>query len=84
MGGTNFTILCAGRRGREFKPCAWCDRRSDRLCDAEVAPGKTCDARMCSRCSIRVGRDADYCRRHRAEASALAARLRAESGRAAL
>ncbi len=33
-------------------PCSVCGKPSDRLCDGEVSPGKTCDAPLCERCSV--------------------------------
>ena len=75
----SFTILCTGRRGRERKFCSYCDSFSDRLCDARITSTKTCDRRLCRRCSIRVGTDHDYCKAHREQAKEHAARLREEA-----
>jgi hypothetical protein len=53
-----------GRKPRQR--CHFCNRWSEKLCDFPTGKnGKTCDARMCSRCASSVGPDLDYCPRHR-------------------
>jgi hypothetical protein len=53
-------------RGTKRQRCHFCNRWSEKLCDFPTGKnGKTCDARMCSRCASSVGPDLDYCPRHR-------------------
>ena len=51
-------------RQRSFR-CHFCNRWSDKLCDFPIKPGKTCDARICSKCATSVGPDQDHCPRHK-------------------
>lgn len=69
-GGT--AVVCTD--GRAAKLCVFCrkaNRRvaSSRLCDHEVAPGKTCDAALCLDHAQRVGTDRDLCPDHAAPTS---------------
>lgn len=63
-------IVCYSRPRR--KRCKFCCALSpgnfvSRLCDFEVAPGKTCDAEMCIDCARPVGPDIDFCPDHSGE-----------------
>lgn len=57
-----YVILCGPRRTP--KNCLVCKRPSSRLCDFRLASGKTCDAPLCSSCTVRVGADVDHCPSH--------------------
>jgi hypothetical protein len=50
---------------RSTARCRYCDRASTRLCDFEVAVGKTCDIPMCDFCTHRADQTVDYCPEHR-------------------
>lgn len=53
-------IVCHRGRRRSVPACA-CGRVTTRLCDGRgPTPGSTCDAKLCSRCTTRVG-SLDYC-----------------------
>lgn len=57
----NNIFLCRRSAAR----CHYCHRASTRLCDFEIADGKTCDIPMCDFCTHRVERTIDYCQQHR-------------------
>ena len=48
------------------KRCKFCNGRNFATleCDFPIAPGVTCDAKMCSSCSRPVGEDLDHCPDH--------------------
>jgi hypothetical protein len=47
------------------KRCSVCKQLCmARLCDAVIAPGRTCDAPLCPRCAYHVAPDTDYCPKH--------------------
>ena len=54
ISGGGYAIVCT--RGRKAKPCAFCGKPSDKLCDWPVGNGKTCDAEMCNDCARTLGR----------------------------
>lgn len=77
-GMEGFAVLCGGKR-RSF--CQFCQKRpATKLCDfvvgkqAKIERGmqrrvdKTCDASMCAVCATDVGKNLDYCPKHKAEA----------------
>lgn len=72
--GTTAIACTRGRRGTCSVP--GCGRPSERLCDYLLAPfevgkePKTCDAKLCSRCAVRVGPNKDYCPPHARSESA--------------
>ncbi len=60
-------IACS--RGSHAAPCSapGCGRSHTKLCDFPLKgakAGKTCDAKLCDRCAVRVGKDTDYCPAH--------------------
>jgi hypothetical protein len=58
-------VMVCGVREKTLGPCRVCGSRpATRLCDFEISPGKTCDARMCDHCALRVGDDTDFCPKH--------------------
>jgi hypothetical protein len=65
-----FAIICGARR--RLTRCTHCREQATHQCDA-------CDAWLCRHCRIHVPPDQDFCRAHRAEASAAAAALREAS-----
>lgn len=75
LDGVTVTVCSRGRRA---KPCVVCGARSTRLCDFPLKgrlEGKTCDAALCPRHAVRVGKDRDYCpAHHRATQGELALR----------
>lgn len=65
--GGGVAIACS--RGFKQSPCSvpGCANRSSKLCDYPVVrEGKqtTCDAKLCDRCAVKVGRDKDFCPAH--------------------
>lgn len=54
--------------------CEFCGAKSTRLCDFEIAAGKTCDKRICTRCAKSVGKNKDLCPDHLHELEKLAGR----------
>lgn len=74
-GSEKGAFLCA--RGRSRAPrCRSCGAVATRLCDHEVAPGKTCDAPLCARHALRRG-ERDLCPPHGVPAEAVIAPPRA-------
>jgi hypothetical protein len=63
LGQGNFAIICGVRKPAK---CQFCKARPHtRLCDFFLqAEGKTCDARMCDKCTTRGGQDLDHCPNH--------------------
>jgi hypothetical protein len=64
-GGGLVSIVCM--RGDQTKPCHYCGRPSEKLCDYPLRgpkAGKTCDILMCSRCATHDPPDKDYCKAH--------------------
>jgi hypothetical protein len=58
-------VIVCGVREKSLGPCRICGTHpATRLCDFEVSPGKTCDARMCEQCALRIGNDYDLCPKH--------------------
>jgi len=58
-------IICS--RATFSKPCKYCGRPHEKLCDFPLTgdkAGKTCDFPMCRRCAYHVNPDSDYCRPH--------------------
>lgn len=58
-------IVCSRTSGKE--KCKWCGKPTEKLCDFPVTrDGKktTCDAKMCSGCTKKVGKNIDYCPPH--------------------
>jgi hypothetical protein len=65
LGNGAFAIVCL--RGERTKPCHYCGRPSEKLCDYPLRgpkAGKTCDILMCSRCATHDPPDKDYCKAH--------------------
>lgn len=62
-GGTAHICIRGGRSPR----CEFCNTGySEKLCDFPInARGKTCDAKMCARCSSSISPEADFCPRHK-------------------
>lgn len=66
--GNSIGLLCS--RGRRPKPCVYCGKSSEFLCDFPI--GKTqkgkrkdCDRALCSECTQKgVSPDVDFCREH--------------------
>jgi len=54
-------IMCVSVRATR---CVHCGARATLQCDFPAAPGRTCDAHLCRRCAVPVGRDRDYCPSH--------------------
>ena len=69
ISGGGYAIVCT--RGRKAKPCAFCGKPSDKLCDWPVGNGKTCDKPCCVKCSRHVGPDQDFCKDHEGQKLAL-------------
>jgi len=63
FGDGGFAIVCGSRRGRRAR-CEFCKNPHAKLCDYEVASGKTCDAKICASCAKSIGPDRDLCPRH--------------------
>lgn len=64
LGDGSKAILCD--RSRRTKKCRSCGGYGEeKLCDFDVGGGKTCDAKCCSLCAAHVGRDRDYCSKHK-------------------
>jgi hypothetical protein len=58
-------VIVCGVREKTLGPCRICGTHpATRLCDFEVSPGKTCDARMCEHCALRIDDDYDLCPKH--------------------
>jgi hypothetical protein len=76
MPGGSVAIVCGVRRRRP--PCVHCGQTSDFACDGPSSWKQrgTCDRPLCRRCRIHVPPDRDFCKDHRAEATAAAAQLR--------
>ena len=57
-------FMCT-RGGREA-PCSvpGCGRPHKRLCDWEIGPGATCDARLCDEHATKIAPDRDLCPTH--------------------
>jgi hypothetical protein len=64
-GSERGAFLCS--RGRRAPRCRSCGAAATRLCDHEVAPGRTCDAPLCARHAFRQG-ERDLCAPHGAPA----------------
>jgi hypothetical protein len=68
--GTSILMHVRMSRARR-KRCPFCPPGMAKFatleCDFEIAPGKTCDARMCADCSRPVGEDRDYCPDHQGQ-----------------
>jgi hypothetical protein len=66
--GNSTGILCG--RGRRPKPCFYCGKRSEFLCDFPVGKTKkgklkTCDIPLCSRLTLKgISPDVDFCKTH--------------------
>ncbi len=56
-------FICVRGRPRAA-PCFYCRASHQRLCDAVVAPGKTCDRKLCLQHAHAVGPDRDLCPDH--------------------
>lgn len=61
--GTTVFVKMAAPRPRK---CSACGRPSKnvRLCDGATGRGKTCDAVLCTACTVRGPNDTDYCPLH--------------------
>lgn len=46
------------------KPCSYCERPGQYLCDFELSSGKTCDAPMCKLHTFAAAPGKDHCRIH--------------------
>lgn len=65
LGNGNFAITCGRGRPAKAAPCSFCRARPHtKLCDFELAPGRTCDRKMCDRCATSVGTEKDHCPNH--------------------
>jgi hypothetical protein len=58
----NATAIICGRK--RIRACVKCGAIADRECDWKVAPGKTCDAAICSSCAVSPAPEKDLCPRH--------------------
>jgi hypothetical protein len=63
--GTTAIVCGSGPRPRA-KPCK-CGARSTKLCDYPIGGRKTCDAPLCDRCAVSMGRNRDWCPDHSQE-----------------
>jgi hypothetical protein len=69
LGQDTFSIPVTARR-KSDNALLGCGRPSSRLCDYPLVPlefgkePKTCDAKLCPRCAVKVGPNADYCPAH--------------------
>lgn len=63
-GGGGGFVCTTGRRRRRAAPCDFCRAEHAFLCDAERAPGKTCDAKLCPAHATVVGEDRHLCAVH--------------------
>ncbi len=61
-GGT--AIVCSDRRRRPNCQVSTCQHEHRYLCDFPIAPGQTCDRRLCERHRMPQGVDRDYCPEH--------------------
>lgn len=66
--GGGFAIACTRGPRRKSAPCLYCTAPHTKLCDYEVAPGKTCDRKLCDRCAVHVGPNRDLCPDHAKQA----------------
>lgn len=55
-------FLCGPRH--MSRSCAYCSRVHTKLCDFKMGPGKTCDAPLCTSCTVHTEPDRDICRIH--------------------
>lgn len=68
LAGGAVAIVCSDRRARP--PCVGCGAEGTKLCDyalAGRATGRTCDRRICAKCTVpqpQLGSDRDYCPAH--------------------
>lgn len=67
--GTPTIIVCS--RGRRVHRCEQCGERASKQCDYALSAAdaaklgrQCCDAWLCARCAVVVGRDRDYCPTH--------------------
>lgn len=67
-GGEGF-VCTTGRRRRAAR-CDFCRAEHQFLCDAEVAHGRTCDAKLCADHATVVGKDRHLCAPHARAAAA--------------
>jgi hypothetical protein len=56
------TLLCIRRSNKKY--CAYCGDTATLLCDWPMPNGNTCDSPICSRCSVNVSYEKDYCKEH--------------------
>lgn len=57
-------IIC--RRPPVIPKCKFCLKYDGtKMCDFPLSEGRTCDARICVRCTTVMGPDRDYCPNHR-------------------
>ena len=52
--------------GPDVIPCRYCGELADRLCDAPMGKGQTCDIPLCGGCAKNIGEELDLCRVHAA------------------
>lgn len=50
--------------GSGVEPCRFCGIVADKLCDAPVGNGKTCDIALCEKCATNIGPETDLCPTH--------------------
>lgn len=72
--GNSTAIICS--RGHRPKPCFYCGRPSDFLCDSPVGITKSgkkkdCDRALCVVCTQKgISKNVDFCREHYPKAKA--------------
>lgn len=64
LGDGTYGFICSRGSRRPSTRCAYCHEPGTQLCDAETAPGKTCDRAMCPAHAHHVEPGHDYCRSH--------------------
>jgi hypothetical protein len=62
-------FVCGGRHAKP-RPCAYCGKPSEILCDAPRSGGATCDLPCCRAHSTNIGPDRDLCLDHWRQAEA--------------
>ncbi len=57
-------FICTRGRGSRPAKCFYCRAPHSRLCDAPIAPGKTCDRKLCEQHAHSIGANLDMCPDH--------------------
>lgn len=63
-GSPGGTIIICGRGKR--KPSCKCGYTATRLCDWKLGGGRTCNAKLCPKCTHEPAEGKDLCRQHAA------------------